>query len=93
MDGISNHAGGLDLDTARFTFMTVTTISSRDLSAPKLLQIELRDSANRPVHVRVSATEALKLLDALREMERRHDLQAQSLEEQAEQLYAAREWI
>jgi hypothetical protein len=73
--------------------MTITAVPSRDLSAQKLLQIELRDSANRPVHLRVSATEALKLLAALRDAERRHDLHAQSLEEQAEALYAAREWI
>jgi len=73
--------------------MTITTVRSRDIAAQKLLQIELRDSANRPVHVRVSATEALKLLDALRDAEHRHDLQAQSLEEQAQALYATREWI
>ena len=60
--------------------MTITAISSPDLSAQKLLQIELRDSANRPVHLQVSATEALKLLNALREAERRHDLRAQSLQ-------------
>jgi hypothetical protein len=73
--------------------MAITAVPSRDLSSQKVLQIELRDSANRPVHLRVSATEALRLLDALRDAERRHDLQAQSLEEQAEALYAAREWI
>jgi hypothetical protein len=63
------------------------------MSSPRLLQIQLRDSANRPVNVQISATEALKLLDALREAERRHDLRAQSLEEQAQALYATREWI
>jgi hypothetical protein len=73
--------------------MSITPVASRDLSEPRLLQIELRDSANRPIHLRVSATEALKLLDALREAERRHDLRTQSLEEQAQALYATREWI
>ena len=73
--------------------MSITPVPSQDLSSQKLLQIELRDSANRPIQLQVSATEALKLLDALREAERRHDLRSQSLEEQAQLLYAAREWI
>lgn len=73
--------------------MSITRIPVRDLSEPKLLQIELRDSANRPINLRVSATEALRLLDALRDAERRHDLRTESLEEQAQALYAAREWI
>jgi len=73
--------------------MSITPITSRDESAQRWLRIELRDSANRPVHLQVSATEALKLLDALREAELRHDLRTRSLEEQAEALYATREWI
>jgi hypothetical protein len=68
-------------------------VPSREPGAPKGVQIELRDSANRPVQLQVSATEALKLLEALRDAERRHDLRSRSLEEQAEALYAAREWI
>jgi hypothetical protein len=93
MDGISTYEGNKDLDKTGCTFMTIIAIPSRDQSAQKLLQIELRDSDNRPVHLRVSATEALKLLEALRDAERRHELRTRSLEEQAEALYAAREWI
>jgi hypothetical protein len=81
------------LDIARWTFMSITSVTSRGSSEQRLLQIELRDSANRPIQLQVSATEALKLLDALREAERRHDLRTQSLEEQAAALYATREWI
>jgi hypothetical protein len=73
--------------------MNITAVPSRDPGVQKLVQIELRDSANRPVQLQVSATEALKLLDALRAAEHRHDLRSRSLEEQAEALYAAREWI
>jgi hypothetical protein len=73
--------------------MNITAVNTGESAVKKLVQIDLRDSANRPVQLQVSATEALKLLDALREAERRHDLQTRSLEEQAEALYAAREWI